>query len=344
MKLLVTGIAGFIGRNAAEHFLRRGDTVVGLDNLSRKGTRESLAQIRSHPRLRFELGDVRDLERVRRVVREHEDLDAVLHLAGQVAVTTSVVNPREDFESNLLGTFNLLEVLRQERPRVALLNAATNKVYGGLAHVPVVERAGRYEYGDRPFGVSEEEPLEFYSPYGCSKGAADQYVLDYARIYGLRTASFRQSCIYGCHQFGVTDQGWVAWFVIAAAAGRPITIHGDGKQTRDLLHVADLVRLYEVALTRMDEIKGQAFNVGGGPANVLSLRELIRFLEQRTGRALALAHAEWRPGDQKVFVADIRKAERLLGWRPQVPLAQGLEDLWSWVGQNLELCRAILGL
>ena len=344
VKLLITGIAGFIGRNAAEHFLGRGDFVVGVDSLCRKGSRESLQQIRHHPRLHFEQLDVGDAEAVDQVVRQQAGLEAVLHLAGQVAVTTSVARPREDLESNLLGTFNMLEALRKHRPQAAFVNASTNKVYGGLSQVPVVERNGRYEYADRPFGISEEQPLDFCSPYGCSKGAADQYVLDYARIYGMRTVSFRQSCIYGQNQFGVTDQGWVAWFVIAAAAGRPITIHGDGKQIRDLLHVQDLIRLYELAVARMDSIKGQCFNVGGGPANTLSLLELISFLEEHTGRKLLLHGADWRPGDQKVFVADIRKVERVLGWKPAIRIPEGLEWLCGWVGQNLGLCRKILGI
>lgn len=344
MKLLITGIAGFIGRNAAERFLRRGDSVVGLDNLSRRGAQENLARLQGRPGLEFVQGDVRDPETSRRLLREHRDVEAVVHLAGQVAVTTSVANPREDFESNLVGTFNLLEAVRLERPEAAFLNAATNKVYGGLGHVPVVLHEGRYRYEGRPFGIDETEPLEFYSPYGCSKGAADQYVLDYARIHGLRTASFRQSCIYGPNQFGVTDQGWVAWFVIAAAAGRQITIHGDGCQARDLLHVDDLTRLYATALDRMDAARGQAFNIGGGPGNVFCLLELVEFLEKRAGRKLDVVRAGWRPGDQKLFVADIRKAERVLGWRPEVTVARGLDDLCGWVDENLELCRSILGL
>ena len=221
------------------------------------------------------------------LLARHADADAVLHLAGQVAVTTSVADPRADFEINALGTFNVLEAVRTAAGgRPAVLYSSTNKVYGNLEHVRVVERDGRYAYEDRPVGVDEAEPLDFHSPYGCSKGAGDQYVRDYARIYGLKTVVFRQSCIYGTRQFGIEDQGWIAWFCVAAMTGQPFTIFGDGKQIRDTLWVGDLVDAYERALERIDAVSGEVFNVGGGPANTLSLHELVAMLERAFGRQL----------------------------------------------------------
>ena len=259
----------------------------------------------------FLKADVRDPRAMNDLLARHGDADAVLHLASQVAVTTSILNLRDDFETNALGTFNVLEAVRtvaQGRP--AVFYSSTNKVYGDLEHIRVVERDGRYTYEDRPFGVDEHEPLDFKSPYGCSKGAGDQYVRDYARIYGLRTVVFRQSCIYGTRQFGIEDQGWIAWFCVAVTLGRPFTIYGDGKQIRDTLWVGDLIDAYERAFERIGTVQGEVFNIGGGPSNTLSLRELVAALEQHLGRPLHPPHADWRPGDQRVFVADIRKAER----------------------------------
>jgi CDP-paratose 2-epimerase len=259
-------------------------------------------------------------------------------MAAQVAVTTSVTDPRADFEANALGTFNVLEAVRvAARGRPAFLYASTNKVYGGLDHLRVVRRQDRYAYEDLPSGVDELEPLDFHSPYGCSKGASDQYVLDYARIYGMRTVSFRQSCIYGTRQFGVEDQGWVAWFCIAAITGQPLTIYGDGRQVRDVLWVGDLIDCYRRSLERIDEVSGHAFNIGGGPENTLSLQELVEQLERRLGRRLEPAFSDWRPGDQRIFMADIGKAEGLLGWKPKVGVAEGLDRLLAWVEEHRDL-------
>ena len=258
-----------------------------------------------------------------------------------MAVTTSVADPRADFEINALGTFNVLEAVRTAAGgRPAVLYSSTNKVYGNLEHVRVVERDGRYAYEDRPYGVDETEPLDFHSPYGCSKGAGDQYVRDYARIYGLKTVTFRQSCIYGTRQFGIEDQGWIAWFCVAATLGQPFTIFGDGKQIRDTLWVGDLIDAYERALERIDAVRGEVFNIGGGPANTLSLRELVATLDRAFGRPLDPAFADWRPGDQRVFVADIRKAERALGWKPTVSTPVGVDRLLAWVRGNPGLFRA----
>jgi CDP-paratose 2-epimerase len=244
MRFFITGGAGFIGSNSADYFLRQGHEVVVFDNLSRRGGPANLTWLRENhgARLQFIQGDIRDDAALATAVR---GADVVLHLASQVAVTTSVQNPREDFEINALGTFNLLEAVRQAAPQAVVLYASTNKVYGGMADAAVREVNGRYAYTTYPQGIPESYPLDFHSPYGCSKGAGDQYMRDYARIYGLKTLVFRQSCIYGPRQFGIEDQGWVAHFVIAAVFGRPITIFGDGKQVRDLLHVSDLIRAYE---------------------------------------------------------------------------------------------------
>jgi CDP-paratose 2-epimerase len=338
VKWIITGGCGFIGCHAAARFLAEGDRVVVVDNLSRAGAEANLAWLRDRGVSEFIKADVRDAGAIDHLLARHADTDAVLHLAAQVAVTTSVVDPRADFEINSLGTFNVLEAVRREAGgRPAVLYSSTNKVYGNLEHVRVVERRGRYEYLDRPFGVDESEPMDFHSPYGCSKGAGDQYVRDYARIFGLRTVVFRQSCIYGTRQFGIEDQGWIAWFCVAATTGRPFTIFGDGKQIRDALWVDDLIDAYRRSIERIDALSGQIFNLGGGPENTLSLNELVAALSEAFGRKFNPPYADWRPGDQRVFVADIRKAERLLGWRPKVSTAEGLARLLDWTRTNRAL-------
>ncbi len=338
MKIFITGGAGFIGSNSADHFLTQGHEVVIFDNLSRVGGQANLAWLAARhgqERWQFVRGDVRNYEALTSSIG---GADVVLHLASQVAVTTSVQNPREDFEINALGTFNVLEAVRHVCPETAVLYASTNKVYGGMEEMGVVEQETRYAYADYPHGVPETFPLDFHSPYGCSKGAGDQYTLDYARIYGLRTLVFRQSCIYGRRQFGVEDQGWVAHFVIAAVLGRPISIYGDGKQVRDLLHVSDLIRVYELGIDQIDRLQGQALNVGGGPANTLSIwQEFGPLLAELKGEAVAVTLGDWRPGDQRVFIADIRKAETTLGWRPSISPVAGIRDLYNWVSSNPNL-------
>jgi CDP-paratose 2-epimerase len=338
MKWIITGGAGFIGCHAAARFHGAGHRVIVVDNLSRRGADLNLAWLREQGVREFVRADIRDAQAMNDLVDEHADADAILHLAGQVAVTTSVADPRTDFEINALGTLNVLEAVRTRTAgRMAVLYSSTNKVYGELEHVPVVEQHGRYTYEGRPEGVDEREPLDFHSPYGCSKGAGDQYVHDYARIYGLRTVCFRQSCIYGTRQFGIEDQGWVAWFCIAATLGRPFTIYGDGKQIRDVLWVDDLIDAYERALERIEAVKGEVFNIGGGPANTLSLRELVALLERELGRPLNPGFADWRPGDQRVFVASIHKAKQHLGWKPAVAADEGVHKLLAWVRDNKAL-------
>jgi CDP-paratose 2-epimerase len=336
-KWIITGGAGFIGCHAAARFHAAGDRVVVVDDLSRRGSDTNLAWLREQGVADFIKADVRDASAMRRIVADHDDATAVLHLAAQVAVTTSVADPRADFEVNALGTFNVLEAVRHAGGGPAVLYSSTNKVYGNLEHVRVVERGGRYAYEDLPDGVDEREPLDFHSPYGCSKGAGDQYVRDYARIYNLKTVTFRQSCIYGTRQFGIEDQGWISWFCLATLRGQPFTIFGDGKQIRDTLWVGDLIDAYEASIDRIDAVSGEVFNIGGGPMNTLSLLELVAMLEAHFGRRLTPPFADWRPGDQRVFVADVRKAGRLLGWRPAVSTARGVEMLLEWIDNNKQL-------
>jgi CDP-paratose 2-epimerase len=331
--MLVTGGAGFVGCNTARFFAARNWNVTVLDNLSRQGTEKNLEWLRDGTTFDFAQVDVRDGPAVDRVVSESR-FDAVIHLAAQVAVTTSVVDPRTDFNVNALGTFNMLDAVRRYCPESVFVFASTNKVYGKIAGAASELRGSRYAYVDRPHGISESEPLDFLSPYGCSKGAADQYVLDFARIYKIPATSFRQSCIYGPRQFGVEDQGWVAWFAIASLLGRDITIYGDGKQVRDVLHVDDLVNAYEAAIRAPDKVAGEAFNIGGGPKQVMSLLDLIGMLERQLGRKIPLKWDDWRPGDQQVYISDIRKLEKALDWKPGTGAKAGVTQLIDWVEQN----------
>jgi CDP-paratose 2-epimerase len=335
-KVLVTGGAGFIGSNAVSRYLKQGHHVVLIDNLSRKGTRFNLRWLCPQGKLEFIDGDVRDAEEMDRIFDHHGDADLVLHLAGQVAVTCSVNDAREDFEINALGSFNVLESVRKAGMDCPVLYSSTNKVYGGLEDVNVVEEGARYCLEDRPMGVSEQQPLDFHSPYGCSKGAADQYFRDYHRIYGLRTVVLRQSCIYGYRQFGIEDQGWVAWFIIAAELGKPITIYGDGKQVRDVLFIDDLIDAYDAAAAHIDVTEGNVYNIGGGPGNAMSLRELLGYLAPKY-KALETCYADWRQGDQRVFISDIQRAHSEFGWTPRVSTADGIARLQGWVAQNREL-------
>ena len=336
---MITGGCGFIGSNAAQQFRQAGNEVVVIDNLSRPGSNSNLEWLREQGPLDFSNGDVRDATFMNESLKRTQP-DVCIHLAAQVAVTTSVVEPRNDFEINALGTFNVLEAIRKHSPQTILLNASTNKVYGKLGELKVQESDQRYSLPELAQGVSEAQPLDFHSPYGCSKGAADQYVIDYARIFGLRTVNFRQSCIYGKRQFGVEDQGWVAWFTIAHFFGEPITIYGNGKQVRDILFVDDLVDCYLSAVERIDQVSGKTFNIGGGPTNTLSLLELLDRLAQRSGRAVRHTFEDWRPGDQPIYVSDIRSAAQLLGWQPKTSVDQGLDQLFDWIVAHEDLFLA----
>jgi CDP-paratose 2-epimerase len=340
MKVVITGGAGFIGINAASRYLARGDQVIILDNLSRPGTQANLKWLQRQGAVKFLQTDLRDGKAVETALRDHRDASLLLHLAGQVAVTTSVADPRSDFEINALGTLNVLEAMRHNKIASTLIYSSTNKVYGDLAHVHIAERPARYEYAHLPDGVNEDIGLDFHSPYGCSKGSADQYVRDYHRIFGLSTVVFRQSCIYGTRQYGMEDQGWIAWFLIAAELGLPLTIYGDGKQVRDVLFVDDLLDAYDAAADKIEATRGRVYNIGGGPANAVSLLELIDHVSALSGKTLPYRHGTWRLGDQRIYVSDIRRAKNELGWEPRVPWRRGVETLRNWVLANRTECEA----
>jgi CDP-paratose 2-epimerase len=335
---LVTGGAGFIGSNYVHRLVSRGERVTVFDNFSRGGAKRNLEWLHGafgKDAFNVVVGDVRDASLITEAAR---DADVIVHLAGQVAVTTSVNDPRDDFESNALGTFNTLEAARLSGRNPIFLYSSTNKVYGGMEEVELFEEPTRWRYKDLVHGCPESQPLDFHSPYGCSKGAGDQYVRDYARIYGLPSVVLRQSCIYGPRQFGIEDQGWVAWFIIASITGRPMTVFGDGKQVRDILNVEDLMNAYDAAVGKIDIASGNVYNVGGGPENVMSVwYEFGPILEKLLGHTLDVARGDWRPGDQRVFYADIRKAERELGWSPKIGVEEGIRRLYSWVQGNREL-------
>ncbi len=341
MRVLITGGAGFIGSNAVHRLLQRGAQVTIYDNLSRRGSNSNLEWLRTqHGQNGFTLlhADVRDAARLAAAA---QGMDVIIHYAGQVAVTTSVQNPRDDFENNALGPFNALEAARLSGSNPIFLYASTNKVYGGMEEIALVETDTQYAYRDYPQGISESFPLDFHSPYGCSKGTGDQYVRDYARIYGLRTVVFRQSAIYGPRQFGIEDQGWLAWFIIAAVTGKPITIYGDGKQVRDVLYIDDLIDAYEQAIEKINQSAGQVFNMGGGPANTLTIwTQTGPLLERLLGRTVPVNWGDWRPGDQRICVMDIRKAQSVLGWTPRVSAADGVAKLFDWVAENRNLFAA----
>ncbi|HEX6602879.1 MAG TPA: NAD-dependent epimerase/dehydratase family protein [Solirubrobacterales bacterium] len=332
-RALVTGGAGFIGTNLANRLLDDGHKVRVVDNLARSGVERNLAwlQRRHGERLEVMVGDLCEMGVAAGAV---QDVDSVFHLAAQVAVTTSLEDPVLDFDVNLIGTVNLLEAARVQARPPAILFTSTNKVYGGLEDVELHDHDGRYEpvsHSIRRRGISEARPLDFCTPYGCSKGAADQYVLDYAKSYGMKTAVLRMSCIYGPHQCGNEDQGWVAHFAIRALEGEPITLYGDGHQVRDILYVDDLVEAFLAARNGIDLLSGHAYNIGGGPTNAISLHEVIARIGELEGEAAAVNHGPWRQGDQRYYVTDTRRFEKDTGWRPQVEAGEGIERLYEWL-------------
>ncbi len=334
--IVVTGGAGFIGVNAAAHYAKQDYDVIVLDNLSRKGSENNLIWLKERYEIVFEHVDIRDSKKIDDAINKYRP-DIVLHLAGQVAVTTSVRNPREDFETNALGSFNVLEAVREYSPESVYINASTNKVYGKMADVPVHEAETRYEYSHGFNGVDASRPIDLVSPYGCSKGAADLYTIDYHRIYGLNTVTLRQSCIYGPRQCGIEDQGWVAWFAIAAILNHPITIYGDGKQVRDILHIDDLLSAYDAVIAHADTMAGKAFNIGGGMSKTLSLQELIDYLQGTLRKKLVVSYQPARPGDQKIYVTDIESAVSTLSWSPKIDVFEGIESLLDWIVKNKNL-------
>jgi CDP-paratose 2-epimerase len=341
-RVLITGGAGFIGSNLANRLLSRGEYIVILDNLSRSGCNSNIEWLRkTHGNESFRLvnADITDFDSLKMA---GQNADIIYHLAGQVAVTTSVKEPMKDFMDNALGTVNVLEVARQVGNDPIVLYASTNKVYGCLESVSIIEEETRYQLARFPLGISETQALDFHSPYGCSKGAGDQYTIDYARIYNLRSIVMRQSCIYGYRQFGIEDQGWVAWFIIAALKGKPISIYGNGKQVRDILFIEDLLDAYDAAVENIAVSAGQVYNIGGGPENTISIwKEFSPLLETLLKRNIHVRYDDWRPGDQPVYVSDIRKAGQELGWQPRISVREGIALLASWIEEHQELFQHI---
>lgn len=338
--ILITGGAGFVGTNLTTRLAQNGDHVLVLDNFARAGVAENWEWLRDNTGNSVELieGDVRDEALVREAVSR---ADAAFHFAAQVAVTTSLCAPIADFEINARGTLNVLEAIRARRDNegveVPLVFTSTNKVYGGLEDVTMRAQGSRYVPDNASianYGIGESRPLDFHSPYGCSKGAADQYVLDYTRTFDLPLCAFRMSCIYGPHQRGNEDQGWVAHFLLQTLRGEPITLYGDGKQVRDLLFAPDLVDAFELALQNIDEIKGRAFNIGGGTNNALSLLEVIDLIEELHGARPIIEWGDWRPGDQKFYVSDTRAFARAVGWRAQTDVTDGIARLYRWFSES----------
>jgi len=336
MKVLITGGCGFLGSNLAAHALSRHDELFIYDNLSRRGAEANLDWLKNKGTFQLAREDIRDNETLKAVIRRFQP-EGIFHLAGQVAMTTSLADPRLDFEVNAYGSFNLLEAVRSYCPGSVIVYSSTNKVYGDLEGFSYQENETRYLCREKPQGFDESTPLCFESPYGCSKGAADQYMLDYARMFDLHTIVFRHSSMYGGRQYATYDQGWIGWFCEKALeakrgkAGEPFTISGSGKQVRDVLHAEDMIRLYYSAFKHAAQAKGEAFNIGGGKDNSLSLLELFALLEELTGVKLAYTKLPSRACDQKIFIADIGKAQKYFGWSPRVDKRAGIKKMLSWI-------------
>jgi CDP-paratose 2-epimerase len=337
---VIFGGAGFIGSNVANRLLSQGQRVLIFDSMARPGVERNVEWLESRhgDLLRVQVGDVRDSRAVRRAVR---GAGQIFHFAAQVAVTTSLADPLEDFEVNARGTLNVLEAIRAQDLRPSLLFTSTNKVYGGLHDIALELRGRRYRPKDPSLrSIDESRPLDFESPYGCSKGCADQYVLDYARSYGIPAVVFRMSCIYGPRQFGTEDQGWVAHFLIRALQGLPITVYGDGKQVRDALYVEDLVDAMLSAHGSIERTSGQAFNMGGGASRTISLLELLEIITELTGRAPEVRYGPWRTGDQRYYVSDTRKFQAATGWAPRTTIPEGVARLHAWLREMASESKA----
>lgn len=340
MKYLINGGCGFLGSNIASEVLKQGDELVIYDNLSRVGGESNLEWLRSQGTFQFVKADTNDFEKMSEIIKNYQP-DVIYHLAGQVAMTTSISNPRLDFETNVLGSFNVLEAVRQFCPQATVVYSSTNKVYGDFEYLNYDETDTRYVCKEYPNGFSENVGLDFHSPYGCSKGSADQYMLDYARIFGLKTIVFRHSSMYGSRQFGTYDQGWISWFCQKAVESKydkntTFTISGNGKQVRDVLHADDMIKLYITAPKHIEKAKGQAFNIGGGMDNSLSLLELLNLLEKELDVKLNYTKLPPRESDQKIFVADLTKAKAVFEWEPKVDKISGIQNMITWVEKNVK--------
>lgn len=339
MKILITGGLGFIGVNTALNLFKDGNEIFIIDNLSRKGNIENYTHLQEKIEFTMLNRDIRNYFDMVEIFKNNT-FDVVIHLAAQVAVTSSVKNPREDFEINAVGTFNILECIRNFSPESIVLYTSTNKVYGNFKS-NIDEKELRYVYGNGFIGINEEQNLDFHSPYGCSKGTADQYMRDYNRIYGLKTVVLRQSCIYGPNQFGIEDQGWVSWFSIASMFDKQFTIYGDGKQVRDVLHVYDLIDLYKSVIKNIDVCSGKVYNAGGGPDNTMSLLELIKLIESKLNKKLKYDYSDWRPGDQKIYISDITKIKKDTGWEPKISVDSGVGMMIDWISDNKSMFKKL---
>lgn len=333
--ILITGGAGFIGCNAAQKYAASGHNVTLIDQLSRTGSERNLNWLNSlkMPNIHFHKLDIRDRKAVAEVFAK-ESFDMVLHCAAQVAVTLSITDPVYDYEVNTTGTLNMLEGLRTgKNPKAYFVYTSTNKVYGGLEDLHITEDKTRYRFSNLPNGLPETQGLDFHSPYGCSKGAADQYTRDYARIYDLNTVVFRQSCIYGPQQVGIEDQGWIAWFIRKALQEKSVNVYGDGKQVRDLLFIDDLLEAYDLAAANVEKTKGQIYNMGGGPSTAQSVVEVLEIIK-RDFPKLSWKFEDWRAGDQRVYISDVSKAEKDFGWKPKTGSSDGIAKLIAWAREN----------
>jgi CDP-paratose 2-epimerase len=345
MKILITGGAGFVGSHTAEYYAKSGNDVTIIDNLSRakilnKNDKNAMFNWnylkKNYPKIKLIKGDIRDARILEKLAK---DVDVIIHTAAQTAVTTSITDPRTDFETNALGTFNVLEAARKSKNTPALVYCSTNKVYGdNVNRVPIKENESRYDFSDNKFknGISESFSTDLceHTPYGCSKFLGDVYVQDYAKRNEIKTGIFRMSCIYGTRQFGVEDQGWVAWFTIATVLEKPITIYGDGKQVRDILYISDLIDAFNSFIKKQNSLKCEVFNIGGGTKNTISLLELLDMLEKETGNKPKISFDKWRPSDQKVYISDISKAEKTLSWNAKISPENGIKKLIDWVKEN----------
>ncbi len=339
-KLLITGGAGFIGSNTALFFSKHGWSIHILDNLSRKGSKNNLLNLKKNTNLNFYKIDISNYIKVSKIIKKIKPT-LLIHCAGQVTVSKSVINPRNDFNSNAIGSFNILESIRLFSEKTKFINISTNKVYGNLTEKKIYEGKKRYNFSGKTKGINENCPLDLYSPYGCSKGIADQYTRDYSRIYNLDTIVVRLSCIYGTMQYGIEDHGWIVWLTIKSFFGKKIKIFGDGKQVRDALYIDDLVKIFH-KLSKSKKNKNKIYNIGGGLKNSMSLIELIEILNKKMKRKNKFRRFNWRPGDQKIYISDISKIKKEQKWSPKININQGLNKVIEWIQKNENNIKKLL--
>ena len=339
-KILITGGAGFIGSNTAFYFSKKGWKIYLIDNLSRKGSKNNLLNLRKNIKLIFDKADISNFKKISKILKSIRP-NLIIHCAGQVTVTKSVVNPRNDFNTNALGSFNILESIRLFSNKTKFINISTNKVYGDVLNKKVSETNKRYRFLGKLKSVNENYPLDLYSPYGCSKGIADQYTRDYSRIYNLDTIVLRLSCIYGTMQYGIEDHGWIVWLTIKSYFGKKIKIFGNGKQVRDALYIDDLVRLF-FKLSKSKKNTNKIYNIGGGSRNSTSLLELINILDKKMNKKNKFKKFKWRPGDQKIYISDISKIKKEYNWYPKISFSDGLDKIIGWINKNEMIIKKTL--